>query len=113
MSSAGSPGSGRRDSVQVRRGRLLERIATQRATFARAMAPVESALATTDRVVERVRGGIATVRAHPGIAVVAAAALFILKTRRTLRWARRGLIAWRAWCVLREKLPLALFRARP
>jgi hypothetical protein len=36
-------------------------------------------------------------RAHPGAVLLAVAALLALSPRRTLRWARRGVLAWRGY----------------
>ncbi len=98
------------NELHLRRGRLLERIAAQRRDLTEAMVPVRTALATTDRVVAYVRNGVAYVKAHPSIALIAVAALFVLKTGRTLRWARRGFFAWRTWQALRDRWPM--LRAR-
>jgi hypothetical protein len=95
----------RLNKLHLARGRLLERIATQRQDFAAAMVPVAGALATTDRIFARVRSGIAYVKAHPSLIVIATAMLFVFKAGRTLRWAKRGFIAWRSWRALKQKLP--------
>ena len=94
----------RLNELHQHRGRLLERIARQRQEIAEAMLPVEAALATTDRVIARVCAGFAYVKARPLIVVAAVAVLLTLKARRTLRWARRGFIAWRTWRSLRGRL---------
>jgi len=93
--------------LQLTRGRLLERIAGQRREIARSVAPLASALGATDRAYGMLSRVVAYVRAHPSIPVLAVTALFVLRTRRTLRWARRGFLAWQSWKALRARLPFA------
>jgi uncharacterized protein YjiS (DUF1127 family) len=88
----------------IRRGRLIERIASQRALLGQQLQPVRNVLAATDRGVAGVRAGIEFLRQHPGLIVVAVALLAILKPRRTWRWAQRGFIAWRTWRAARNQL---------
>jgi len=89
--------------IGIRRGRLLERIASQRSALVRQMEPVHSVLNVADRGLAGLRSGTAYVKRHPGLAVAAFAVLAIAKPRRAWRWARRGFIAWRTWSALREQ----------
>ncbi|MFZ2855289.1 MAG: YqjK-like family protein [Rhodocyclaceae bacterium] len=90
--------------IGVRRGRLIERIASQRALLGQQLEPVRSALHSADRASAGLRAGIGYLRQHPGIVLAAVAVLAILKPRRTWRWAQRGFVAWRAWRAVRAQL---------
>src|SRR5664279_3483036 len=98
------------NELHLLRGRLLERIATQRLVLSHAVLPVSDALRTIDRVVARVNSVGDYVKSHPSLAIVAMAALFFLKSRRVLQWAKRGFFAWQAWRAMRERL--SIFGAR-
>jgi hypothetical protein len=87
----------------IRRGRLLERIASQRSALAYQLAPLREALSVADRAVAGLRRGTDYVKQHPGLALAALAVLVIVKPCRAWRWARRGFIAWRSWVALRER----------
>lgn len=89
--------------IGIRRGRLLERIASQRSALGRELAPVHSVLNTADRALAGLRSGTTYLKQHPGLALAAVALLVIVKPGRAWRWARRGFIAWRAWVALREQ----------
>ena len=94
----------RLDELHLQRGRLLERIATQRAALDRELEPVRSTLYTTDRVLARVHAGVDYLKAHPAIVALAFAALVITKPRRTLRWSRRAYAVWQTWRVVRDRV---------
>lgn len=95
-------GDGRID-IALRRGRLLERIAAQRAALAGQLQPVSAALHATDRAVAGVQGATAYLKAHPRGVAAALALLVVLKPRRVWRWAKRGFVVWRAWRALRQR----------
>ncbi len=96
----------------IRRGRLIERIATQRATLTRDLQPIHHALNTADRTLAAVRAGTDYVKRHPGL-VAALVALFVVrKPRRAWRWGKRGFVAWRTWRTIRERLRLTLATQR-
>lgn len=103
----------RLNELHQRRGRLLERIANQRAALRREVQPVRAALSKADRVVNRVRSVTDSIRQHPSIAAVAVAALFMLKTDRVWRWSRRAFFTWRVWRAFGDKLTVFGLRARP
>jgi hypothetical protein len=92
------------NELHLRRGRLLERIATQRAALRRDAQPVYAALYKTDRVLARVRAAVDYVKQHPSIAALGVAALFFMKGNRVWRLAKRGFIAWRVWQTFGNKL---------
>jgi hypothetical protein len=102
----------RLNDLHFRRGRLLERVANQRAALSREARPVRDSLARTDRLVARVRSLTAYVKQHPSIVTLAVAVLFITKPRRVWRWSKRGFIAWRTWRVVRENFLEPGLRAR-
>jgi hypothetical protein len=91
------------------RGRLIERIAHQRATLAREAAPLKAACDVTDWALATVRDTIRhtseLVQRHPAATAGLAAALFALKPRRVMRWLGRTLFVWRSWRTLRQWLP--------
>lgn len=93
----------RLNELHLRRGRLLERIAMQRAALDRQLEPVRATLDTTDRLLARVRSSIDYLKAHPAIVALAFGALLIIKPRRTLRWSRRAYAVWQTWRVLRDR----------
>ena len=93
----------------VRRGQLIERIATQRAALATHSRPLRQALETTDRALAATRSGADYLRQHPAYVAAAVALLVVVKPRRAWRWAKRGFVAWRLWQSLRQRLALAGF----
>jgi hypothetical protein len=92
------------NELHLRRGRLLERIASQRASLSDEVQPVRAALDRTDRVLERVRDGVEYLRAHPAvIAALGLAAVFIVKPGRVWRWSSRAFTVWQTWRVMRDR----------
>jgi hypothetical protein len=101
--------------IALQRGRLIERIATQRSFLGHQMQPVQQALDKVDRTRALVLMGGAFVRTHPGTVAAIVAVLALLKPRRAWRWGRRGFIAWRTWLSLRKyfvRLPSLELRRR-
>lgn len=94
----------RLNELHLERGKLLERITTQRYVLINEVQPIRATLDRTDNVVAAVRSGIATVKRYPALAGVAAALVCILNARRAFRWARRGFFVWRTWRSLRDRL---------
>lgn len=101
----------RLNDLHLRRGRLLERIANQRATLAQEALPVGSALYTMDRLLAIVYVGIDQVKRHPGLAALAVGAFFIARPRRIWRWSKRAFFAWQTWRAVRDKLVVLGLRA--
>ena len=99
--------------LHVRRGRLLERIATQRAMLSYDAVPVSISLDKVDRVLARVQSATNYVKQHPGIAGLALAILLALRTKRVWRWSRRAFIAWRTLRAFSDRLAGLGLRARP
>jgi hypothetical protein len=94
----------RLNELHLRRGRLLERIANQRATLGRDAQPVRSALYSADRLLAIVYAGVDQVKRHRGLAALAVAAFFIARPRRIWRWTKRAFFAWQTWRTVRNKL---------
>lgn len=92
------------NKLHLRRGRLLERIASQRASLSDEVQPVHAALDSADRVLGRIRAGVDYLRAHPAvIAVVGLAAVFVVKPRRVWRWSSRAFSVWQTWRLMRDR----------
>lgn len=93
--------------IRLQRGRLLERITTQRYVLIAEVQPVRRALGRVDSARATLRCIADQARRYPAVIGLLTAALFALNIRRTLRLARRGFFAWRTWRLLRQQfLPL-------
>jgi hypothetical protein len=90
--------------IGIRRGRLIERIANQRAAFGRDIQPICGALRKTDQAIARVRTTTSFLKKHPGLVIAAVALFAALKPRSVWRWAKRGFFVWRTWKTLRRQL---------
>ncbi|MDR1162453.1 MAG: YqjK-like family protein [Candidatus Accumulibacter sp.] len=90
--------------IHLRRGRLQERIAVQRASLSGAAQPIRRALDATDSAVAGVRVGVAYLKRRPWVVGALATALVVLKGKRVFRVVRRGFIVWRTWVSLRDSL---------
>lgn len=90
--------------LALRRGRLQERIAGQRAMLTTQMRPVAAALDNADRGIALTRTAIAYVKGHPLQVGFVFAALALSKPRRLIRWGRRAFVAWGLWQKLRPHL---------
>ena len=102
----------RLNELYLRRGRMLERIATQRTALSREMQPLRVALHATDRVLVRVRSVSDYVKRHPGLVALTVAALFILKAKRIWRWTRRAYLVWQTWRSVSSSLSAFGLRTR-
>ena len=72
------------DELLLRRGRLIERIASQREVLQHELVPVGHALGKVDTAVAAVHSAAATVRRHPVMASAAVAVLFWAKGKSLL-----------------------------
>lgn len=102
--------------LHLQRGRLLERIGTQRSALAQQLAPLQNTFALPQRLAAAAQQGREYVRAHPLVMTAAIAALVVLRPGQVLRWSQRGLLAWKAWRTLRRVVPGFVweqFRPRP
>ena len=91
------------NELHERRGRLLERIATQRGALRSDLQPVVVSLAAVDRLLARARAGSDYVRQHPHVMALSVAALLAVRPKRAWRWAKRGLFAWQTWRTLSRR----------
>lgn len=86
--------------LALKRQRLQLLCAVQRDAFAYRAKAWEPAFAAVDRV----RQGVAWLRQHPALPLVALLALLVARPRRALRWARHG---WFIWLTLRRLATLS------
>ncbi len=93
----------RLNEVHLERGRLLERITTQRYVLINEVQPVRAALDKVDHVRAQVEVGVGYVKRYPAVAGLAAVVLAVMNFRRTVRLVQRGFVAWRMWRMLRER----------
>ena len=90
--------------LHLQRGRLIERIAQQRGTLARQLAPVRVACDAMDLVVATARDAAGFVQRHPVGVATGAAALVAMRPRQAWRWLKRGLLVWRGWRAVQDRL---------
>lgn len=86
--------------LAMRHGALKVRIEQQRQTLAQQAAPLESALARGDSVLQ----GVDWLKHHPAAIGVALAAVVATGPKRAWRWARRGFFVWRGWQAIRRSI---------
>lgn len=86
--------------LATRHGALKARIAAQRQDLARHAAPLASALARGDAVLQ----GADWLKRHPGAVGAVVALLAIARPRRAWRWAQRSFVLWRGWRALKNSL---------
>ena len=91
--------------LSEQRGRLRERIAHQRQALARDLQPLVAPLSLPARMASAARQGRDFLMGHPYFVGTIAVGVLILKPRLVLRWAQRGLLAWRAWRSVRGMVP--------
>lgn len=92
------------NEINLRRGRLLERIAAQRADLERDLRPVRASLSRVDRVVGRIRSVTDYIKRHPSLVALGVAGLFMVRTDGAWRWTKRAFFVWRAWRAFGDKL---------
>lgn len=97
--------------LHVERGRLLERIASQRAALSVQLEPVQAAGDAAARALEGLRRAGAWMQANPLPAAGVLMLLVLARPRGAWRWARRSLALWRTWQALRASTPWKLWRA--
>ena len=91
------------DEIRSRRAELLARAAVERERVSVQIDRWRSPFALADRAVALARA----VRGHPEWAIAAAALFVVVRPRRALAWARRGIMAWRAWRWIEQTLRAA------
>ena len=99
--------------LHLQRGRLLERIATQRAMLSYDAVPLNFALDKADSALARVQSVTHYIKRHPGIAGLGLAIMFALRTKRVWRWGRRAFFAWRTVRAFSDRLAGLGFRVGP
>ena len=82
--------------LHEQRGRLLERVAVQRRTLAQQVEPLQGALNFSNHLTQFVAEGKAYLQQNPMVVAAVLVALVVFRPRTAFRWARRGLLAWRA-----------------
>ncbi|HRF72214.1 MAG TPA: YqjK-like family protein [Accumulibacter sp.] len=90
--------------LAVERGRLIERISSQRQRLGQELQPIGEALQGADRVLTGVRKGCGYVQEHPEVVAVGVALLIVVQPRRVWRWSKRGFVAWRTWRMVRSQI---------
>ncbi len=94
--------------LYLERGRLLERIVHQRVVVAQHLMPVQHALDVGQKFLTLWLQGVAYVKARPWLVAVALVTVLVVKPRRVLPWALRGVGLWRGWRALQAAIPLGL-----
>lgn len=79
--------------LRARRERLIATSAVQREEMAALLAPWRTRFALADKGIAALR----YLRSHLGAVALIAAVLAARSPRRALRWAQRGLLAWRGY----------------
>jgi hypothetical protein len=90
--------------LYVQRGRLRERIGSQRSQVARDLAPLGRALAGVDRARAGWHQAKRWVVAHPVGVTAGMVALLVWQPRRVFRAVRWGYVSWRQWARVRQWL---------
>ena len=90
--------------LAVERGRLLERISSQRQSLAQQLRPLGEAMGTADRVVAGARQCGDYLKRHPELVAAGVSVLVILRPSRLWRWSGRAFFIWRTWRTLRREL---------
>ena len=96
--------------LQQQRGRLLERIASQRTTLAVHTRPLARTLQVGDRLDGWWQQCKQFAVRHPLAVAGVVGAVVILRPATVLHWTRRSLVAWRTWTAVRQALPGFLTR---
>lgn len=96
--------------LQRQRGRLLERVAHERQLLAVQVQPVAHVLRVGDRLGDLFARCRRFALQHPLTVAAVVGAVLVLRPTGTLRWARRGFVAWRSWNALRGSVPALLSR---
>lgn len=90
--------------LYVQRGRLRERIGSQRSQVARDLAPLGRALVGVDRARAGWHQAQRWVVAHPVAVTAAMVALLVWQPRRVFSAARWGYVSWQQWVRVRQWL---------
>ena len=96
--------SRRLDDLLLQRGRMIERIATQRVALRNDFAPVATVLSKADSAVSGVHSFVDYIRLHPVVTSVAVGTLLVFKGKAVLRWAKRAFSFWQTWRLIQGTL---------
>lgn len=96
--------------LQRERGRLIERIASQRLTLASQLGPFRKVAAAGDRAASLLQGLVRYLKDRPLPVLVLAAALVLSRPKVAWRWAQRGVWLWRSWRALRARVSQEVWR---
>lgn len=88
----------------ILRGRLLERIAQQRIALGISNAPLCDALNTADQVIEGAERTRRWIAENPLAVGVGLLVLVIWRPKGALKLAKNGVLGWRTWRLIRQKL---------
>ena len=94
------------NDIHLDRGRLLERVTTQRYILIAEVQPVRRSCERADSILDHVRAGVDYIKRYPAVAGVMVAVIMTFNIRRVWRIARRGFVVWRAWRTVWERLTL-------
>lgn len=89
--------------LAIKRGRLLERIDSERRLLRQQLQPVADVMRTTDRALAAVRRVGAFVRQHPEVVTGVVVVVVVMKPNRVWRWSKRGFFVWRTWRLVRRE----------
>ena len=92
------------DDLLLRRGRLIERIASQREALRYDLAPVSHALGKVDTALAGVHTIAGKIKSHPVMASAAVAVLFWAKGKSLLRWGGKAFSLWQSWRLIQVTL---------
>lgn len=85
------------DELLLQRGRLIERIASQRQALRQDFVPVVAALGKVDSAVAGVRSVVDVIRRHAVLTSAVVGTLLIFKGKTALRWAGKAFSLWKTW----------------
>jgi hypothetical protein len=94
--------------LYVKRGRLRERIGTQRVQLAHELAPLGNALRTVDRARTLMHLAGLWIAANPGKVALVGVAVAVWRPRIVLRATRYSFVVWRNWGRWRDWLNIGL-----
>ena len=92
----------------IQRGRLLERITQQRQALAISNAPMVDALNTADQVVAGAERTRQWLKDNPLAIGLGLFVLVIWRPKGIFKLARNGVLGWRTWRMIRQKLATVL-----
>ena len=95
-------------ALHQERGRLLERIAYQRALLAVQLEPLQKASYAGSRIIAVAQAGFEYLRSHPLGVLAVVSTVVLLRPKASWRLLQGGLMAWRSWRRVRAWVPASL-----